>query len=462
LNRLRRQRANRLNRPFERWETNQAAKNLGSISTKKKTDLVAALVANSAGEIFELDGYAAVGMAGSNQVPLTLDHTLNLPFGSELMYLPDRRPILFNLRENRLETLEADPYAPSEPVFPVTAFNSPGYLNLYLGAYAETKNAQPLPLFSYGAVGWHRGKFRSAAVCVDREKRQDLRLMSPADVAVGIEKMRKQMPANRLRAHLEKCALQFSCPAGKNFFLGRCEAPLPTARKCNARCLGCLSYQNKSNIPHSQDRIAFTPSAEEIAEVALAHIKRVKKSVVSFGQGCEGDPLLAADVIEPAIGLIRSHTERGTINMNTNASLPRALRRLIDAGLDSIRVSLNSVREDCYHAYFRPRGYRFSDVLKSIELALESGIFVAVNYLNCPGFTDTSREMEALRRFLNRYPIQMIQWRNLNFDPLRYLKIMNRAAQNGKPIGMKRLLEQIRQEFPNLKFGYFNPPKEKF
>ena len=429
---------------------------------KMKTDLVTALVANSAGEIFELDGYAAVGMDGTTQAPLTLDHTRNMPFGSELMYLPDRRPILFNTRKNRFETLKEDPYAPGELLFPVTVFNSPGYVNLYLGAYDEIKKARPLPLFSYGAVGWHRGKFRSAVVCVDREKRQDLRLMKPADVAAGIEKMRKQMPANRLRAHLEKCALQFSCPAGKNFFLSRYEAPLPTARRCNARCLGCLSYQNKSNIPRSQDRIAFTPSAEEIAEVALVHIKRVKKSVVSFGQGCEGDPLLAADVIEPAIGLIRSHTDRGTINMNTNASLPRNLRRLIDAGLDSIRVSMNSVREDCYHAYFRPKGYHFTDVLKSIELALESGIFVAVNYLNCPGFTDTPQEIKALRRFLNRYPIQMIQWRNLNFDPLRYFKIMNRAAQNGKPLGMKRLLEQVRQEFPNLKFGYFNPPKEKF
>jgi molybdenum cofactor biosynthesis enzyme MoaA len=435
---------------------------LGLKSTKIKTELVTALVANSAGEIFELDGYAAVGMAGTTRVPLTLDHTRNMPFGSELMYLPDRRPILFNTRNNRFETLKQNPYAPGEPLFPVAVFNSPGYLNLYLGAYDEIKKAQPLPLFSYGAVGWHRGKFRSAAVCVDRERRQDLRLMKPADVAAGIEKMRKQMPANRLRAHLEKCALQFSCPAGKNFFLSRYEAPLPTARRCNARCLGCLSYQNKSNIPQSQDRIAFTPLAEEIAEVALIHIKRVKKSVVSFGQGCEGDPLLAADVIETAIGLIRSHTDRGTIHMNTNASLPRELRRIIDSGLDSIRVSMNSVRDDCYHAYFRPKGYRFPDVLKSIGLALESGIFVAVNYLNCPGFTDTLREIEALRRFLNRYPIQMIQWRNLNFDPLRYLKAMNRAAHNGKPLGMQRLLEQIRREFPNLKFGYFNPPKEKF
>jgi molybdenum cofactor biosynthesis enzyme MoaA len=435
---------------------------LGLKSTKIKTDPVTALVANSTGEIFELDGYAAVGMDGISRAPLTLDHTRSMPFGSELMYLPDRRPILFNTRNNRFETLNEDPYAPGEPIFPVAVFNSPGYVNSYLCAYDEIKNAQPLPLFSYGAVGWHRGKFRSAVVCVDREKRQDLRLMKPADVAAGIEKMRKLMPANRLRAHLEKCALQFSCPAGKNFFLSRYEAPLPTARRCNARCLGCLSYQNKSGIPRSQDRIAFTPSAEEIAEVALAHIKRVKKSVVSFGQGCEGDPLLAADVIETAIGLIRSHTDRGTINMNTNAGLPRDLRRIIDSGLDSIRVSMNSMREDCYHAYFRPKGYRFADVLKSIELALESGIFVAVNYLNCPGFTDTPQEIKALRRFLNRYPIQMIQWRNLNFDPLRYLKVMNRAAQNGKPIGMQRLLKQIRREFPNLKYGYFNPPKEKF
>ena len=184
--------------------------------------------------------------------------------------------------------------------------------------------------------------------------------MKPEDIAVGIEKMRKQMPANRLRAHLEKCVLKFGCPAAKNFFLNRYEAPLPTARQCNALCLGCLSSQPHSDIPHSQDRIGFTPLPEEIAEVALTHIKRVKKSVVSFGQGCEGDPLLAADVVAPAIRLIRAETDQGTINMNTNASLPKALQKVIHAGLDSIRISMNSVRRDCYESYFRPNGYRSS------------------------------------------------------------------------------------------------------
>ena len=47
-----------------------------------------ALVANTAGEIFELIGYAAVGMAGATQMPISQKNTRNLPYGSELMYLP--------------------------------------------------------------------------------------------------------------------------------------------------------------------------------------------------------------------------------------------------------------------------------------------------------------------------------------------------------------------------------------
>ena len=111
--------------------------------------------------------------------------------------------------------------------------------------------------------------------------------------------------------------------------------------------------------------------------------------------------------------------------MNTNGSLPANLKRLFDAGLDSVRISMNSVRNKCYEAYFRPKSYRFADVLKSIDLALANEKFVAINYLNCPGFSDTPREVDALINFLENHPIDMIQWRNLNFDPIRYWKKMN-------------------------------------
>ena len=103
-----------------------------------------------------------------------------------------------------------------------------------------------------------------------------------------------------------------------------------------------MSLQTGRDLPCSQVRIGFTPDPGEIAGVALEHINRVERSVVSFGQGCEGDPLMAARVIGPAIRLIREATDAGTINLNTNASLPNVLAPLLEAGLDSIRVSMNS------------------------------------------------------------------------------------------------------------------------
>ncbi len=401
-------------------------------------------------------------MAGSSLVPLTLKETINMPFGGELIFIPDRRPILYNMENNRIETLEENPYIPGDPIFPVAAFNSPGYLVSYVSAYREEESASYLPLFSYGAVGWYRGEFKTAVMRVDKERRQDLRLMKHEDVAAGVRKMKKKIPDNRLIEQLEKCALEYGCPAGKNFFLGRYEAPLPTSPYCNARCLGCLSLQENDKIPHSQDRINFKPSPEEVSEVALEHISKVHRSIVSFGQGCEGDPLLMKNIILSAIVMIRSNTSKGTININTNGSRPDVLKEMFDAGLDSIRISLNSVRKEYYDAYFRPKGYEFSDVKKSIDVAIHRGKFTAINYLNCPGFTDTPEEVDGLMNFLRKHPVNMIQWRNLNFDPLRYLNVMNGIGKHGTPVGMKNLLRLINNSFPDLKFGYFNPPKESF
>jgi pyruvate-formate lyase-activating enzyme len=424
--------------------------------------LITALVANSAGEIFDLAGFAAVGCDGPLRAPLTVAETQVMPFGSELMYLPDRVPLLYDIRRKYITAVPENPYVPGQAVFPVAAFNSPGYVTAFTSAYEERAGAGYLPLFSYGAVGWHRGKFRSTVIRVDDEPRQDLRQMPPAGIKAGIQRLRKQLPDNRLRAHLENCAVTYGCPAGKNFFLGRYEAPLPTSSTCNARCLGCISLQSEGCMSSSQNRINFSPTPQEVAEVALAHIRGVEHAVVSFGQGCEGDPLMAADTIREAIGRIRAETDRGTINMNTNGSLPHLLPQLLDAGLDSVRISLNSVRGPCYAAYFRPKGYGFDDVVASIDTALAHGAHVAINYLHCPGFTDTPEERDALLAFLKSHPIQMIQWRNLNFDPLRYLSAMAKAASSSPPIGMQRLLGEIRQRFPRLGYGYFNPPKERF
>ena len=127
-------------------------------SNKKKTDFVTALVANAAGEIFELDGYAALGMEGLTYTPLRTSNTCNMPYGSELMYLPDRRPILFNMRTAKIETLSQNPYISDEPLFPVSAFNSPGYVISHLGAYVENKKSAIPAAFFIWSGGLASGK----------------------------------------------------------------------------------------------------------------------------------------------------------------------------------------------------------------------------------------------------------------------------------------------------------------
>ncbi|MBW1988414.1 MAG: radical SAM protein [Deltaproteobacteria bacterium] len=421
--------------------------------------MVAALAAGPGGEVFDLPGYFACGAAGDLLRPLEKADVLPLPHGSEILFLPDRSPVVWDPDAGGPVALAENPFAPGEPLFAVAVFNSPGYVAAYHGAWEERKGANTLPLFSYGAAGFLSGGVVSAAFLVDAEPRQDLRRMPMEKVRAGVRRMRKKYPRNRLVRHLaENCALTYGCPAAKNFFLGRYEAPLPASPACNARCLGCLSLQEEGALPVSQERVAFVPEPEEIAQVACEHIRRVgEKAVVSFGQGCEGDPLLVADTVAESARLIRETTDRGTINVNTNAGRPDLLEKVLSAGVDAVRVSMNSVRPACYAAYFRPR-YAFADVLESIDLAGKLGRWVSVNYLNLAGFTDSAQESAALFDFLKNHPVDMIQWRNLNYDPPRYHRRMAGAAESTAPMGMAALVREVKRRFPRLSHGYFNPP----
>ena len=82
--------------------------------------MLTAVVADEHGNIFELDGYAAAGMSGNDFFILTKSDTCCMPHGSELMLLPDRAPIVFNLFTDRFETLETNPFQPDQRIFPIT------------------------------------------------------------------------------------------------------------------------------------------------------------------------------------------------------------------------------------------------------------------------------------------------------------------------------------------------------
>ena len=410
------------------------------------------VVANKDGEIFDCPEFAMLGTAGST--PEFPEHFIPLPEGSSLFTLPGRIPIGFD--ENRKKAIELPKYF-GEQIQAVAAFVAPAYTQLLRPVFKTKSNAPTLPLYCYTAVGWKDDQFWVPAVRIDNSKRQDSEFFDETKVKSGAQKLIEKYPQNRLVQHLMKnCCLKYHCPAARNFALERWEMPLPTSRACNSRCLGCISLQPGDHVCAAQERIAFTPSPEEIAEIVIPHFENAETPVASFGQGCEGEPLTEFETLNSSISLIRKLSNKGTINLNTNASYPDRIEKLIDSGLDSIRVSLNSAREEYYNKYFRPSDYTFNDVKKSIEIAREKGVWVSLNYFVFPGFTDQEAEYQALRELLKNPGINMIQWRNLNIDPEWYLSEMG-IDLSAPRIGVLNLMEKIKKEFPEVKFGYFNP-----
>jgi len=191
----------------------------------------------------------------------------------------------------------------------------------------------------------------------------------------------------------------------------------------------------------------------------VPHLREAENAIVSFGQGCEGDPIMQTDVIAESVRQMRRQTRRGTINFNSNASIPDAIDKLADAGVESIRVSLNSAQEHLYNAYYRPRGYRFADVRESLRRAKGAGLYVMLNYLVFPGVSDRSDEIEALAGLIDEVGIDMIQMRNLSLDPVLYLSSL---GVEGRGIGMLEMLRQHKRRFPLLQYGYFNRTRETF
>jgi len=150
--------------------------------------------------------------------------------------------------------------------------------------------------------------------------------------------------------------------------------------------------------------------------------------------------LLRSPVIARAIARIRASTPRGTINCNTNGSMPKSLQRLIDAGLDAVRISLNAFRPETYAAYYRPVGYGLDQVFDSVRRASAAGLRVSLNLLTHPGVTDDRAELDAMDAFLASVRVDMIQTRTLNIDPVAYFASVGRPAE---PLGMRHALARI-------------------
>jgi pyruvate-formate lyase-activating enzyme len=365
---------------------------------------------------------------GGTERPPRREELIPAPPGTVSTMLPSRAPLLQGggvaLRRTALAAL-----------LPA------GYTRLLLPAYRTLPEAPALPLFGYTFACVVDDALHVAAMRTDESEDWTPRYFAAGELEALLQRRQAEDPRNRTLAQLAICSRDYGCFTAQNVFLERGEAALPVSPRCNAACVGCISeLPPDAGLPSPQTRVAFEADAGDVARIAIRHLERVPDGIVSFGQGCEGEPLLRVTTLERTIAAIRAVRRNGTINLNTNGSLPKSIARLIDAGLQAVRISLNSFRRDVYAAYYRPVGYTLDDVLESVALSVDRGVRVSLNLLTHPGVTDERAEVEALERFLGAHRVAMVQTRTLNIDPELYFARVGRPQE---PLGMREALRRI-------------------
>jgi wyosine [tRNA(Phe)-imidazoG37] synthetase (radical SAM superfamily) len=395
----------------------------------------------------------AIGVAGADE------KTIPLPAGGTLSSLPGQRPIGIDpdtgdqvvLREVRVGGRTVRPDA-------VAAVLPPGFTRTYLPVAHRTPLAPMLPQWAYTAAGWDDGGgFVVHALHTDRRGHWSPLTHSTAELAGRVAERRSE---GRLLNQLARCALEYRCFTAQNVFYGRDEGAIPASVGCNAKCVGCISEQLAEEGIASHERMDAPPSSEEMAALGVRHLSMAEESLagramVSFGQGCEGEPLTRAHHISRAIKLMRAETRRGSININTNGSRPKALALLIEAGLDACRVSLNSARQELYEAYYRPVDYSWDSVRETLRIARDGGLYIALNLLTFPGITDRVGEVEALTDLIAEFGIRQVQTRNLALDPEQYMAVARSTAHASDAMGIAAMIRRLRTARKGLVVGNF-------
>jgi wyosine [tRNA(Phe)-imidazoG37] synthetase (radical SAM superfamily) len=355
-----------------------------------------------------------------------------LPDGASITRLPGRLALG---REATGETVRLSPDAG----WAVAAVLPPGYTRTLLPAFEEEGEVEVLPVFGYAALAFRSGRPVVAAVRTDPLEWWQPREFTGHDIAAAIKQANTDMPSNRLVGHLARCATDYNCYTAQNTFYRRWEGSLPTSGPCNAMCVGCISEQ-WGEVDSPQDRIGFRPSVDEVVELATWHLGGDDARIVSFGQGCEGEPLMRPDLPD-AVARIKAARPGAFVNINTNGSRPEVIRAMIDAGLDGARVSVFSFNDDLFRAYYRPRDYGLEQVHETLGALRAAGRRVALNLLTFPGVTDDPVELAALEEAIARHAIDQVQTRSLNIDPLWLLRRLPRATRG---TGMEALVDRLR------------------
>jgi pyruvate-formate lyase-activating enzyme len=457
------------------------------------------LVAGPDGTVYEHPSLEMALDDGVQFLRVTPRDVIPLPDDWDLMAMPGTRPVGYDRTTGRYEvvtTFTDDDGNAFEP-WAVACHPPPGYVRNHHAAAIYTDDTHPdtkmralaeeaeakrsrdaatakkrglrvldaagddtrpgLPLWAYTAVGATAKGTVAALFLADETTRWAPTLFYQPDLQEKVQARLAEDPDNQVLNQLAACATDSLCCCASNVFYERWEGAVPIAPACTAACLGCISKDPEWDTPVPQKRLKFQPTADEIARVIAHHLERAPEPMMSFGQGCEGEPTMNGPVIIESIRLARQRTTRGIININSNGSRPETIAACAKAGAQALRVSLNTFDPEVYTMYYRPGDYDFDDVMRTFSVARDAGMHISINLLIWPGWTDQMAEVDRISALVEDGRLQMIQLRNLCVDPGYYRKALPPAERRGPLLGMKGFVRELHRRHPALRFGTFNP-----
>jgi cyclic pyranopterin phosphate synthase len=136
--------------------------------------------------------------------------------------------------------------------------------------------------------------------------------------------------------------------------------------RCSLRCTYCMPEQGNEWL--ARNSILTTDEIERVARIAA-------EDGISTFRLTGGEPLLRRDIVDVVARLARIESPDGpvTIAMTTNGiRLPELLPALVEAGLDRLNISIDTLRRDRFAELTRRD--RLEEVREAIAAAAASGL----------------------------------------------------------------------------------------
>jgi GTP 3',8-cyclase len=221
--------------------------------------------------------------------------------------------------------------------------------------------------------------------------------------------------------------------------------------RCNFRCTYCMPKEifGRDYVFLGRDELL---SFEEIARLSGIFVANGVEKVRLTG----GEPLLRRD-IDKLVAMLAEIDGLQDIAMTTNGSLltPEMARRLKQAGLKRITVSLDSLDDETFKS-LNDVDFPASKVLHAIDAAADAGLTpVKVDMVVKRGVNDEDI-VEMARHFRNSGHI------------LRFIEFMDVGTTNGwrldDVVSAKEIMERINAEWPiePIEANYYGEVAERY